>query len=302
MCRVQVSPPPLECWLYYCSCVLLCNNCVYLLRLHGKIYNFRTFIMERSVFLSLRRPHDTTNFLLCTRLKGPIGRPLRSPKLLRLRARAKTAFSYVKRLTSTNVMNRLPALASYLVPKCGNQRYSIMFKTSSGAAFYHDLLSPQLFGFAFFNTHWMFPRFVSLSASHLIGFLHVNTKLRYIRDFMQLAPTYSRSSGSESLIVAKDIYQSRLIIRLPSGRSKFFFVLSQAIRIPRPSSPDYQYFSYSTLHKHRTRQNAGYSRRQGWRPTVRGIAKNPVDHPHGGRAKSIRLPLTPWGLVAKKKS
>ena len=34
--------------------------------------------------------------------------------------------------------------------------------------------------------------------------------------------------------------------------------------------------------------------------TVRGVAKNPNDHPHGGRTKTIKTPLTPWGRVAKK--
>jgi len=30
------------------------------------------------------------------------------------------------------------------------------------------------------------------------------------------------------------------------------------------------------------RKNAGYNRRLGWRPSVRGVAMNPIDHPHGG--------------------
>jgi hypothetical protein len=33
---------------------------------------------------------------------------------------------------------------------------------------------------------------------------------------------------------------------------------------------------------------------------VRGTAKNPNDHPHGGRTRAIRYPLTPWGRTAKK--
>jgi hypothetical protein len=41
--------------------------------------------------------------------------------------------------------------------------------------------------------------------------------------------------------------------------------------------------------------------RFGQRPKVRGVAMNPVDHPHGGRTKSIRLPKTPWGKVTKLK-
>jgi ribosomal protein L2 len=32
---------------------------------------------------------------------------------------------------------------------------------------------------------------------------------------------------------------------------------------------------------------------------VRGVVKNPVDHPHGGRTRTILWPRTPWGKTAK---
>lgn len=40
---------------------------------------------------------------------------------------------------------------------------------------------------------------------------------------------------------------------------------------------------------------AGVNRLKGIRPSVRGIAMNPVDHPHGGRANGGCHPMTPWG-------
>jgi large subunit ribosomal protein L2 len=49
--------------------------------------------------------------------------------------------------------------------------------------------------------------------------------------------------------------------------------------------------------------SAGRRRRQGWRPTVRGSAMNPVDHPHGGGEGrtpiGLKYPKTPWGQPAK---
>jgi large subunit ribosomal protein L2 len=39
----------------------------------------------------------------------------------------------------------------------------------------------------------------------------------------------------------------------------------------------------------------------GIRPTVRGEAMNPVDHPLGGRTRGGRHPVSPWGLPAKGK-
>ena len=47
---------------------------------------------------------------------------------------------------------------------------------------------------------------------------------------------------------------------------------------------------------------AGRNRWKGWRPTVRGTAMNPIDHPHGGgegRTKGGRHPVTPWGKPTK---
>lgn len=46
---------------------------------------------------------------------------------------------------------------------------------------------------------------------------------------------------------------------------------------------------------------AGRSRNLGRRPIVRGIAMNPVDHPHGGRTNGGRPSVTPWGLPTKGK-
>jgi large subunit ribosomal protein L2 len=47
---------------------------------------------------------------------------------------------------------------------------------------------------------------------------------------------------------------------------------------------------------------AGASRWRGVRPTVRGVAMNPVDHPHGGgegRTSGGRHPVSPWGQPTK---
>lgn len=46
---------------------------------------------------------------------------------------------------------------------------------------------------------------------------------------------------------------------------------------------------------------AGRNRYRGIRPSVRGIAMNPVDHPHGGRTNGGRHPVTPWGKLTKGK-
>jgi len=55
-------------------------------------------------------------------------------------------------------------------------------------------------------------------------------------------------------------------------------------------------------YKNITWGKAGRTRHLGIRPTVRGMAMNPVDHPHGGgegRSKSGSHPMSPWGKGSK---
>jgi large subunit ribosomal protein L2 len=54
-------------------------------------------------------------------------------------------------------------------------------------------------------------------------------------------------------------------------------------------------------HKNESSGKAGRSRWLGIRPTVRGIAMNPVDHPHGGRTNGGMNWCTPWGISTKGK-
>jgi large subunit ribosomal protein L2 len=58
---------------------------------------------------------------------------------------------------------------------------------------------------------------------------------------------------------------------------------------------------YLKENKNFSNGKAGYWRLFGVKPLVRGVAMNPVDHPHGGRTKSIRYPRTPWGKTTKFK-
>lgn len=56
------------------------------------------------------------------------------------------------------------------------------------------------------------------------------------------------------------------------------------------------------VHSLQSLGKAGASRWRGRRPTVRGVAMNPIDHPHGGgegRSSGGRHPVTPWGVPTK---
>jgi large subunit ribosomal protein L2 len=57
-------------------------------------------------------------------------------------------------------------------------------------------------------------------------------------------------------------------------------------------------------HSNQNLGKAGRNRHKGIRPSVRGVAMNPIDHPHGGgegRTSGGRTPVTPWGKDTKGK-
>jgi large subunit ribosomal protein L2 len=100
----------------------------------------------------------------------------------------------------------------------------------------------------------------------------------------------ARSAGSYVQLIGKDVSYS--ILRLMSGEVRF--VLSSCLcTVGAVSNPDNQ---NTNLGK------AGRNRWLGKRPSVRGVAMNPVDHPHGGgegRTSGGRHPVTPWGKPTK---
>ena len=58
----------------------------------------------------------------------------------------------------------------------------------------------------------------------------------------------------------------------------------------------------NTTHENINWGKAGKSRHRGRRPHVRGVAMNPVDHPHGGgegKSSGGRHPVSPWGTPTK---
>lgn len=78
-------------------------------------------------------------------------------------------------------------------------------------------------------------------------------------------------------------------VRLPSGEVRLI-PLQCSASVGSVSNP---------LNRNRVWGKAGWKRLRGIRPTVRGIAMNPVDHPHGGRTNGGRPSCSPWGMPSK---
>ena len=102
----------------------------------------------------------------------------------------------------------------------------------------------------------------------------------------------ARSAGTYAQIIGKD--QGYAQLRLNSGELRMVRAECMAT-VGAVSNPDQQNIKLG---------KAGRKRWLGKRPSVRGVAMNPIDHPHGGgegRTSGGRHPVTPWGKPTKGK-
>lgn len=100
----------------------------------------------------------------------------------------------------------------------------------------------------------------------------------------------ARSAGTSAQLVAREGNYATL--RLRSGETRKVLAECRAT-LGEVSNSE---------HSLRQLGKAGAKRWRGVRPTVRGVAMNPVDHPHGGgegRSSGGRHPVTPWGIPTK---
>jgi large subunit ribosomal protein L2 len=100
-----------------------------------------------------------------------------------------------------------------------------------------------------------------------------------------------RSAGAYGQLMAKEGKNAH--IKLPSGEVRLV-PLDCYATVGQVSNIEHENISLG---------KAGKSRWLGWRPVVRGVAMNPIDHPLGGgegKSSGGRHPCTPWGVLEKK--
>jgi len=97
----------------------------------------------------------------------------------------------------------------------------------------------------------------------------------------------ARSAGTSAQLMAKE--GSKALLRMPSGEQRYVSVDCRAT-VGQVGNIERENISLG---------KAGRKRHMGIRPTVRGVAMNPVDHPHGGGEGKSPIgmpgPVTPWG-------
>lgn len=104
---------------------------------------------------------------------------------------------------------------------------------------------------------------------------------------------YVRSAGTAAISLG--YYSSKyILVKMPSKEFRLFFS-DVTVVLGMVSNVNHRFIR---------KRKAGVSRYLNIRPTVRGVAMNPVDHPHGGgegKSSGGRHPVSPWGRLTKDK-
>jgi large subunit ribosomal protein L2 len=111
-----------------------------------------------------------------------------------------------------------------------------------------------------------------------------------LEKFPGSGPIYSKAAGVYSTLLTKDLNYGK--VKLPSGEERLFD-LNCSTTLGVPSNIN---------NKFNKKYKAGTTRLLNKRPIVRGVAMNPVDHPHGGgqgKTKGGRPSVSPWGKLTK---
>lgn len=105
---------------------------------------------------------------------------------------------------------------------------------------------------------------------------------------------YLRSAGTFGKLQQKNFSYNLARIKMPS-KKEIYVPLNCIVKIGIISN---------SFYKNKVLAKAGRNRWLGNRPKVRGVAMNPVDHPHGGgegKTSGGRHPVSPWGRLTKGK-
>lgn len=186
---------------------------------------------------------------------------------------------------------KMGLLASFNFIPLKNKILSLIFFSNGAVTYYISNEDSKLFSMFFFNFHKKLKKFKFFKI-HLM--LIQIKKLSFV-SCLEISPgkgaQYSRSSGTKSKIIKFDKDTHSALVQLPSGIKKVISHYSFAL-LGRVAN---------ATHSRCANGKAGYWRSFGIKSIVRGVAKNPVDHPHGGRTKAIKYPRTPWGKTTKFK-
>lgn len=224
---------------------------------------------------------------LIVRLKNLSGRNLNGKKVLRTKCNNSNRF-YVPisslRLNSIGLIVGIFYCSLY-------QQFFFLIKTNSNIYFYIKSISGLFIGdyiykFNYFSGQKYFQNGTQTllglcKSTNLISNITISSNLKIKR--------IATASGTYCYVYKNSLETNLSKIKLPSGKTSIISCLAKVV-IGRNGfiNKKYQFFS-----------KAGYIKNLGINQTVRGVAMNPVDHPHGGRTKTNSPEVSIWGWVTK---
>lgn len=124
----------------------------------------------------------------------------------------------------------------------------------------------------------------------MLGEVPINYVISYVFNNYNTGMTYAKSSGANA-VKKKHIKKIKLAyVEMPSSKLKLLPLDTYCVLSPNKN-----------LYLNKIIQGGwGYYVKTKKKITVRGVAKNPVDHPNGGRTKAKQPELSPWGWIAKR--
>lgn len=176
------------------------------------------------------------------------------------------------------------------IKKFYNSFYSGIFKCVNGFIFLDKLVHGCFIGDFFKNS--FLP--LKLLKNNSLGIYCILFNLPIYTVFSNLflsknKKQIAKSAGTYCQLLELKNNIGLALIKLPSNTKKFVSYDSYCIT-GRNSN---------ILHKYEVYSKASFFHDLGRNPDVRGVAKNPVDHPHGGRTKTNQPEVSPWGWVTK---
>jgi large subunit ribosomal protein L2 len=179
-----------------------------------------------------------------------------------------------------------------LIPTTKRKALLMLIKYSNGMFVYNLAPFGMLPGYFVRNCQYNAGIFYEYTLGSAVFLL--NAPLNALFYNIELTPKtkalYARAAGTYCTITRFFKEKEIHVIKLPTGKE---ITLSSycIVTLGKVSNP----IAYKMIVG-----KAGLNRTFNIRPTVRGVAMNPVDHPHGGRTKTNVPEVTPWGKIAKK--
>ena len=147
-----------------------------------------------------------------------------------------------------------------------------------------------------FSVVYKFPYYkierVAKGMSFFLKDISVGSPISHIELIPGKGAQLCRSAGARCFIFSRDFLTNLFVLKLRSG--VLMQVSSACVGMLGLIS--------NSLNNQIIWKKAGFSRKMGVRPTVRGVAMNPCDHPHGGgegKKSQLAAPKTPWGKLSK---